>query len=753
MTIPNPTNYPEALDTDENLFVVHDSLRVKLSKDYTPGDKSITVFDEDGVMSLFPQSGLITLTEQCSDIEDRAISFYYGSRTDTTFDNLEILPEFNDVPKYKNITNVTQNVMARHHNHIKDAVIAIEEFLGIKGTIDTRPRGETIYGRIGFLKKLILTPRAWFSMDKRVGIVPLCVTFTDESFRLGDGTITYLWNFGDQDTPSDISAASITDLSVISVTSVVPIQETNVIVQDLDGGSLVKCYNKPGKYTVKLTVKNEHGEDTVSFQDVINARVEAPNEAVIDFVPRSSQELTPGSPSGGPYTTKPIIRSSTGTFIDVEIKDGENPNTPGKSYAGEKLTDAGSPTDPITEYTWIFGDDLTHASLPTATALYTVGGIYDLKLRVDTTFGSYRITTYEDAIDIIEKTNLWLWNINGSAAKSSEFGIISETFKTNTNTLTVSRDDSFLDDSPNEDQGKFEFKRNVGFTPRGTTSSGDHGTAMIYWASGGVALSTQEIRMAEYEGFGDLYITQSPILGRPWNWMVLNSPTKSYFLFGQDPVVLSNQNNAYLTRNDLDLVTLTASTSTIQPSTLKNGAVELQTHVSSFDGTGVPENGYFAVYRTAWKDDTGYIARNDGIGAFFRLKSFYRTEGTVGNEFVDIVKLSDMAGSAKLEGQLVSLDNGVYFFDNSGTVSAFNVSSGEWEVGGTSVAFSSVQDTTVSGFNDLNNPLLAASDGDRIVYLNYDYSTNAFIKFNAVDLTFSNIGPRPTGEQFVAGVY
>lgn len=750
MTIPNSTNYPETLDTDDNLFVVHDSLRVKLNVDYTPGDTSITIFDEDGVMDFFPDTGLITLTEQCSDIDKRAISFYYGSKTSTTFDDLELLPEFEDVPKFKTITNVTQNVMARHHNHIKDAAIAIEEFLGVKGTIDVRPRGATIVGRINFLKKLILTPRAWFSMDKRIGIAPLCVTFTDESFRLGDGTITYLWNFGDQDVSS---ATSITDLSIISATSVVPLQETNVIVQDLDGGSLVKCYNNPGKYTVKLTVKNENGEDTVEFREIINARTEAPEEAVIDFIPRSGQIYEAGDPAGGPYTTTPVIRSTTGVFISAEIADGENPNTPGQSYAGESLDDLGSPIDPINEYTWIFGDDLTHANLPTATAIYTIGGIYDLKLRVDTTFGSYRITTYENAIEIVEKTNLFQWTINGSVATSNEFGLTSETFKTNSNSLTVSRSDSFLDGTKNEDRAKFEFSRNVGFSPRGTAASGDQGTAMIYWASGGVSLASQEIRISEYQGFGDIYVSQSPITGRPWNWAALHSPTTSYFLFGQDPTILPNQNNAFMQRTDLDLATLTSSTTAINSGTLKNGAIELQSHVSNYDGTGVPENGYFAVYRTTWKDDTGYILRNDGVGAFFRIKSFYRTEGTTSTEFVDIVKLSDISGNAKLEGQLVPLDNGIYFFDNSGNISAFNITTGVWETGGTSVAFSSVQDTTVSGFNDLSNTLLAASDGDRIAYLLYDYSSNAFIKFNAVDLTFSNLGAKPSGSQFIAGLY
>ena len=136
MTIPTASNYPNQLDNDTNLYEVHDSLRVRLTNDYNVGDSSITVF---GDTTNFPETGLITLTEQCSEIELRAISFFYGSRTETTFDNLELLPGFTDSVKPKLITNVTQNVMASHHNNIKDAVIAIQEFVGVEGTIDATP--------------------------------------------------------------------------------------------------------------------------------------------------------------------------------------------------------------------------------------------------------------------------------------------------------------------------------------------------------------------------------------------------------------------------------------------------------------------------------------------------------------------------------------------------------------------------------------------------------------------------------------
>jgi hypothetical protein len=114
MTIPKSTLYPSEYDSDNNLFLVKDALRVRLLEDYKPGDKSILVEGDEEVIRRFPPSGVITLTEQCSDIDFRAVSLHYSSRTTGSFDGLELLPEFRDFDsvKPKRITNVTMNVVA-----------------------------------------------------------------------------------------------------------------------------------------------------------------------------------------------------------------------------------------------------------------------------------------------------------------------------------------------------------------------------------------------------------------------------------------------------------------------------------------------------------------------------------------------------------------------------------------------------------------------------------------------------------------
>ena len=112
-----------------------------------------------------------------------------------------------------------------------------------------------------------------------------------------------------------------------------------------------------------------------------------------------------------------------------------------------------------------------------------------------------------------------------------------------------------------------------------------------------------------------------------------------------------------------------------------------------------------------------------------------------------------MSGTAKTEGQLVSLTNGLFFFNNSGNIVAFNTVDNTWEVGNSVAPFKSFQDTTIENYSDLSQTLMATSDGERVAYLSFDYSYNAFVKYNSVDKTFYSIGSRPTGDQWVLGIY
>ena len=79
MTVPTAPLFPDNFDSDNNLYVVHDSLRLSLLDDYNPGDTSIVATGDPVVIVRIPPTGQVTLTEQCSDLDKRAITFYYGS--------------------------------------------------------------------------------------------------------------------------------------------------------------------------------------------------------------------------------------------------------------------------------------------------------------------------------------------------------------------------------------------------------------------------------------------------------------------------------------------------------------------------------------------------------------------------------------------------------------------------------------------------------------------------------------------------
>ncbi len=446
MTLPKSSNFPVEFDNDNNLFLVHDSLRVRLLEDYNPGDTFIYVEGDYETMIKFPPTGIITLTEQCSDIEKRALSFYYSEpprEEPYSFQNIEILPEFSSLnsTKIRKYTNVTMNVMSVHHNHLKDALIKIQEFLGTKYNPDVG----TITERINSLKKIALSPRAWFSINSSYGLAPMKLILKNESIRIGKEYVKQTWHFKEVGSENE-------DIIIIETNNEEEYKENSTIEKDL---------LHPGLYTIGLGVETEYGSDYLEFEESVSVRTECPEEANIQINHRGSQNIYLNE-------NKPKIRSLTNTFIDLEVPEGIDPDNPEYSFAGEYFGSGSSAIDPIKEYTWILDDDLPHPNMRTARASYDIGGYYDITLRVDTTFGSYRITSYDDSIDIIESSNLWMFNMsplteneNSSGDISAyEFGLKSETFKTLGNSSPyIDRDNSFLGESPlNYDNNLIKFK-------------------------------------------------------------------------------------------------------------------------------------------------------------------------------------------------------------------------------------------------------------------------------------------------------
>lgn len=704
-------SFPTSIDNDENLYLVRDSLRLILAKDYNPGDTTIQVEEDEDTFNKFPSSGILTLTEQCSDIDERAISFFYQGKGSFTFTNLQPLPNFTLNKKDQRITRVTMNVMAEHHNNLKDAIIAIERFVGVKGEVSLTPLEGTLEARINFLRKLVLKPTAWFIPSKSVGILPLCLTFRDFSTRMPD---IWYWDFGDG------TGMSVTRSPGISV------------------GDVSKCYYTPGKYDVTLTVVNDFGTNAITLPQAVVARIAAPDEATISITPTTSQIL---QPSG-------VLRSAIAQSIQIDV-----------SSNGEQ------PLDPILRYIWEIQDDLVHENTTRTFAQFSIGGVYDVKLNTQTNLGAYRITTFEDILDIVEKTNLWHFifpDSSSSVTKSAnfyEFGLISETYKLAAPTsLSVTRNFNFLNSTIEETRQKREFLRNNGFAVKSLTDSGSRGDAVLFWAEGAAdTITNQTIRFKEFNGFDQTFTTPSinggpDTITRQWNWFCWDTTEQIAIMLGAPgPGTVPPDSPTLQTLTVINSASLSLTNTAITSSFYTSGADELEYNV----GNGT--DGDFSVYRTAWLNDAGYLVRNDGSGTFFRLKSFYVTGTTSAiNPIENINKIDSLVGQPKLEGQLVALQNGVYFFNNTGEVLVFNPTTASWQLGGPGVnspTFTTLQDITSNSYDNVANTLIATSDYDTNAYLFYDYSTKAQIHFSSVDNTMKVLPARPNGEQFLIGSY
>ncbi len=704
------SNYPLSFDYPENLFTVYDSLKAPLGRDWNPGDS--TVFADEDV-SRFPPTGIITLIDQCSAYEDRAVSLKYSARSANSFSGCEPAEGTNLVYKPKKLTKIVMQVRAEHHNILAKAIMSIESFLGTKKAED-----QSLFGRLNRLQKLMYAPKAWFEVDNTTGLVPFTVTFRSDSQGVKGpvGEVTYEWDFGD------------------GTTTLGPEHE------------VTKTYTESGVFDVTLTVYNLYGEDKITLTSLIKSKIEAPDEAIIKFTPQFGQILSPDELH---------IRTPVNQFVTLEIPGGEA--KPGLSYAGEYLDSNKRPLDPVTHYTWSLGDDLLHNNTLATKAVYSLGGVYDLVIRVDTLLGSYRITNYENCIDVVEDTNLWLWNVNNKNINAYEFGLGSETFKIKQSaTQQINFNDSFLNNVPNSAKQKQEFRKNNGFAAKTATSSGNQGTCMLFWASGRDEKSpqnTEKISFLEYNAFTDTYYSHHPSIDRPWNWASLISPANIYFILGACEKSAPTMSPTNQVRTDVDLMTMETLNYPNNGYTYVNGAQEVAYNPSDYDDNGDSIHGHYSVYRTAWKDQTGYLMRNDNVGDNFMLRNFYKTSGTIGAPFVSLMKLTD-APVGRKEGSLVSLSSGVFFFSNDSTSYVYKPDSATWEVSPTNpAAFRSLQDNKKLGFDSPENTLFVVSDGDRKAYLSFDYSHNAFMRFNEADLTFSSVGARPAGEQWLMGVF
>ena len=118
-------NFPNSIDDDTSLFLAVNNSRTRLTSGITDSDLTIPVVTTSG----FPNTGFVTILSNPSDITEAEAIRYVGV-TSVTFSGTERGAGGTVAFAHNSQDNVDLTVMAEHHNEIKDAVIALEQFVG-----------------------------------------------------------------------------------------------------------------------------------------------------------------------------------------------------------------------------------------------------------------------------------------------------------------------------------------------------------------------------------------------------------------------------------------------------------------------------------------------------------------------------------------------------------------------------------------------------------------------------------------------
>ncbi len=188
--------FPLALDNKDLLYTATNNSKTKLTQTLSYNGKVIIVEDTTG----FPETGEVRIGEENGSNTYELIA--YGKKTLNSFQDLKRGFGGKQSLWRPGKTFVGNAVVADHHNTIKDAIINIEEDLGLKNN----PDPESLNGILKAQEVRFLTPKPLFMAFPIKGAPELTVRF--QNFTTGH-IIRYLWDFGDGTTSLDKSPTHI----------------------------------------------------------------------------------------------------------------------------------------------------------------------------------------------------------------------------------------------------------------------------------------------------------------------------------------------------------------------------------------------------------------------------------------------------------------------------------------------------------------------------------------------------------------
>lgn len=125
--MPQSIRFPSGFDTDTSLFLAVNNKRTRLTSNITDTTTTIPVITTSG----FPSTGFVTILTGTDVTKAEAIA--YSGTGSTTFLNAERGADGTVALPHNANDNVDLTIVSRHHNNMKDAVIQLEQFVGVSG--------------------------------------------------------------------------------------------------------------------------------------------------------------------------------------------------------------------------------------------------------------------------------------------------------------------------------------------------------------------------------------------------------------------------------------------------------------------------------------------------------------------------------------------------------------------------------------------------------------------------------------------
>ena len=185
--------FPGAIDSRYQLYEATNNAETKLAQSLTYAAKFLIVENNDN----FPDSGILRVGPPHGGIGP-AEMIYYDTKSTGVFKNIIRGFAGSRQNPWPIGSYVCGSVFAEHHNSIKDAVINIENNLGLS----VNPSATSLNGILKSQENRFLAPRALFRSYPTAAPPGKKIRF--QNFSTGP-IIRYLWDFGDGTTSIDKS--------------------------------------------------------------------------------------------------------------------------------------------------------------------------------------------------------------------------------------------------------------------------------------------------------------------------------------------------------------------------------------------------------------------------------------------------------------------------------------------------------------------------------------------------------------------